>query len=439
MRCDRRAGGRDPDRGRATGESHPGRASGRTRLAVRAPHRGLCVLLPLAVLVVPPPAWASNAPLTLQQVLDIALNHNADVRQARLRLTGAHADQRAAGAIPNPTFAVAPGIPYQNVWSAPADIGPQRYYRTRAARLNTEAAGSDLADQVQQTTFDVRQAFFDVLLADSLRSLALDEEAIVRQLVAADSARVRAGDLSESELSRSAVELAQVEAARTRAAAALHRARLALQVLMGVAHPDTAFAVSGELRFEPLDLPLDSLESVALTSRADLVAAQRRAAQARALEGEARSELLPVPSLSLVHQAVPFENGSFYALGVSLTVPVFDWNGAARERAAAAFEAACIDTARKRAEVTSAVAAAVEDHLAARTLASRYASGVREQARLTLESVRYGYARGTRSLVDLLDALRTYGQVRSDYYNAVHDYWVSAYALTRTAGKELLP
>jgi cobalt-zinc-cadmium efflux system outer membrane protein len=208
---------------------------------------------------------------------------------------------------------------------------------------------------------------------------------------------------------------------------------------MGVAHPDTDFAVSGELRFEPLDLPLDSLEFVALESRADLAAAERRAAQARALQGEARSNLIPIPALSLVHQTAPFSNGSFYALGVSLTVPIFDWNGAARERAAAALEAATIDVARKRAEVSSAVAAAVENHVAARTLASRYAAGVLEQARLALEGVRYGYSRGNRSLVDLLDALRSYGEVRSDYYDAIHDYWVSAYALTRTAGKELLP
>ncbi len=426
-------------RGEDAGESidHAPQRPRRHALLVR---HEIVSLLACAALGLPTVARGATAPLTLDQVLVIALRDNPDVRQARLRVTEARADQRAAGAIPNPTFSLAPGNPYQYVWSAAADIGPQRVFRARAARLNTEAAGADVTDQVQQTTFDVRQAFLDVLLADSLRTLAVEEEAIVRQLVAADSARVEAGDLSATELSRSAVELAQVEAGRTRAAGALYRARLALQVLMGVAQPDTGFAVAGSLRFEPVDLPLDSLGTLALESRADLAAAERRAAQARALEWEARSEVLPVPSLSLVQQRdQTFDNGSHFALGVSLTVPVFDWNGAARERAAAEFEAARIDAMRKRAQVTSAVASAVEDHLTSRTLASRYASGVLEQARLTLESVRYGYSRGTRSLLDLLDALRSYGQVRSDYLNSVHDYWVSVYALARTVGKELIP
>jgi len=406
-----------------------------------APPEGRLRLLSVfVVLALPALAHAAAAPLTLPQVLEVALRENADVRQAHVHLTAARADQRAAGALPNPDFSLAPGNPYQYIWSASLDVGPQRLYRTRAASLGTDAAHSDLSDQAQQVSFDVRQAFFDVLLADSLQTLAFEEEDIVRQLTEADSIRVRAGDLSASELSRSAVELAQVEAARTHAVAALHRARLTLQELMGVAHPDTGFTVSGTLRFEPLDLPLDSVEALALHSRADLAAAVNRIDQAKELQAEARSNVIPIPALSLVHQRdVPFTNGSNYAVGVSLSVPIFDWNGAARERASAAAEGARIDEARLRAQITSAAASAVEDHLTARALASRYASGVLEQARASLESVRYGYARGTHSLLDLLDALRSYGQVRSDYYNAVHDYWVSAYALTRVAGKELLP
>jgi cobalt-zinc-cadmium efflux system outer membrane protein len=388
----------------------------------------------------PATAWCTTAPPTLDQVLAIALRDNPDAREARLRLDEARADQRAARAIPNPSFTVAPANPYQYLWSVPADVGPQRLYRTRAARLNTEAASSDLADQRQQTTLAVRQAFFDVLLADSLLTLAFEEEGIVRQLVSADSLRVRAGDLSETELARSAVELVQVEAARTRAQASLHQARLTLQSLMGVAYPDTGFTVSGDLRFRPLDLPLDSLEQVAMRNRPDLVAAERRTEQARALQSGARAGLIPTPSLALVHQpGGPFESGSYYALGLSITVPLFDWGGASRQRAAAQLATDKAEEVRVQAQIASSVATAIDDHLTSRTLASRYAGGVLERARAALESVRYGYSRGSRSLLDFLDALRSYGQTRADYFNAVRDYWVSAYALSRAAGKELIP
>ena len=386
------------------------------------------------------PVRAAGSAPSLDEVVAIALRANPDAREADFRLEAALADQRAAGAIPNPTYSIAPANPYQFLWSAPLDVGPQRWYRTRAAGIATEAARGDREDQFQQTVFSVRQAFYDVLLGDSLRTLALDEEAIVRQLVAADSARVASGDLSPSDLARSTVELAQIEAARARATANLHRARLALQVLMGVARPDTGFTVIGELRFAPITLPLDSLETLAMARRADLAAAVHRADAARALQELARSSLVPTPVLTLVHQPdLPFPNGSHVALGLSLEVPVFDWNGAARQRAAAELEIARLEEARIRAQVTTAVATAIDDYLTARTLASRYASGALDQARDALETVRYGYRRGSRSLLDLLDALRAYGQVRSDYYNAVHDYWVSAYALSRAASKELVP
>jgi len=43
------------------------------------------------------------------------------------------------------------------------------------------------------------------------------------------------------------------------------------------------------------------------------------------------------------------------------------------------------------------------------------------------------------SLIDLLDAIRTYADTRADYNAAVHDYWVSVYALDRAAGKDIIP
>lgn len=39
----------------------------------------------------------------------------------------------------------------------------------------------------------------------------------------------------------------------------------------------------------------------------------------------------------------------------------------------------------------------------------------------------------------LLDAIREYPDTRAEYYGAVHDYWVSLYAVDRAAGQDLVP
>jgi outer membrane protein TolC len=55
-----------------------------------------------------------------------------------------------------------------------------------------------------------------------------------------------------------------------------------------------------------------------------------------------------------------------------------------------------------------------------------------------LEAARYAYDRGATSLLDLLEAIRAYGDTRSDYFTAVHDYWVSVFSVERAAGVDLI-
>jgi len=77
---------------------------------------------------------AAQAPPTLRQVVDIALQRNPDIRQARLRVDSAHGERRIARALPNPVYAGIPSVPYQYSVALPIDLSPERLYRTRAAK-----------------------------------------------------------------------------------------------------------------------------------------------------------------------------------------------------------------------------------------------------------------------------------------------------------------
>ena len=48
------------------------------------------------------------------------------------------------------------------------------------------------------------------------------------------------------------------------------------------------------------------------------------------------------------------------------------------------------------------------------------------------------YRSGALSYVELLDALRTWGQIRSDALTATHDAWVAALAINRAFGREII-
>ncbi len=382
---------------------------------------------------------AAQGPPTLRQVVDIALERNPDIRQARLRVDSAHGERRIARALPNPVYAGIPSVPYQYSVALPIDLSPERLYRTRAAKQGEDATAFDHRDVVRQVLFGVRQAFYDLLLADAQRQIALEQRDIFQQLLKADSVRLRAGDLPQRDLVKSELEFARAESNLTRAQAAARAARLGLQALMGVAKPDTAFTVTGELQAAPaLAVPIDSLLPLAFATRPDIAGARERVDQSRSLKGLAVAALFPVPVVSVVYQNAPFESGLRYAFGIALPVPLFYWNGGERQRANAGVAAAEVGLQRVRLQIESDVAVALGNFRAARVLAERYQEGLLDKATAALQTSRFAYQQGAISLLELLDAIRTYGETRNEYNGAVHDYWLAAFALTRAVGTEVV-
>jgi outer membrane protein, heavy metal efflux system len=394
----------------------------------------------LLLLLAGPACAQHSAAWTLDQVLATALRGNPDIVAARLAVDSARAEQAIARALPNPTYSVVPGTPFQQAVAATIDVGPQRLLRTRAAGRGTTAARLVSADVTRQVTFQVRQVFYDVLLADSLVAIARERRDIFRGLLAADSVRWKSGDVPERNVTKSELDLAGAEADLDRATAQAHAARLALQTLLGSAAPDTGFAISGTLAYQPVDLPLDSLGPLAEQNRPDMAAARARVGQTQSLRALATAELFPTPTVSVVYQSgAPFPNGSNYALGVSFAVPLFSWNAGERARAAAGVATAVALHRSVRTQVAAELAVAVDSFRVARDLAARYQGGLVAKATAALETARFAYQSGATSQLDLLDAVRTYSDTRASYYSVLRDYWVSIYALDRAVGKDLVP
>lgn len=375
---------------------------------------------------------------TLSEVVAYTLRSNPDLVTARLQIDSARGEQRIARALPNPTFSVTPGSPFQYSVNQPIDLGPGRVYRTRAAGYGANAVRLDVQNATRQVVFAARQAFLDLQLAEAVRDIAFQQDTIMRHLLQTDSVRFRAGDLAQRDLNTTELQYVHAEASFARADAAARGARIALQVLMGVPHPDTTFRVSGALGFRPLTFPEDSLRGIALTERPDVAAARVREEQSRSIRSLANSLLLPVPGLAAVYQQTPFDSGKNYAFGLSMTVPVLYWFGGERQKAAAGARSAEVASQRTATLAEGDVVAAADNFRAATTLAARYASGLLDKARATLEMQRYAYEHGSASLLELLSSIVAFGDTQTDYYTALHDYWVAAYAIDRAVGRDLV-
>jgi outer membrane protein TolC len=380
----------------------------------------------------------------LADLVAYALRLNADMVTARLRTDSAHGEQRIARALPNPAYSIIPGTPFQYAVTQPLDLGPARLFRTRAAARGLGASQLDAQDMTRQVTFNVEQAYFDLLLAEAVRDVAVGQRDVFRQLLAADSIRLRHGDIPQRDVTATELQASRAEANLARISAGARAARMALQLVVGVKTPDTAFRVSGALEYRKLDIPLgvslDSLRALALARRPDLAAARLRVEQSRALRSLATANLIPVPGITGVYQPDPFATGSHYAIGLSLSLPVLYWFGGERERARAGVTASEVAAQHTEARTTGELTLATENFGAARSLAERYTGGgLLERSRAAVEMQRFAYQQGAASLLDFLTALGAFGDIQTDYLTALHDYWVSAYAINSAVGGGLIP
>src|SRR2546425_6118336 len=340
----------------------------------------LCVGALRPVRAQQPAAWS------LERVLAVALRQNADILTAHLRVDSAHGEQQIARAIPNPVLNSAPNQPWQYTVTLPLDVTPLRFLRTRAAGRGADAARSDVADVVRQVSFAVRQAFYDVLLAERQRELAGERREIFRQLLTADSARLRSGDIAQRDVTKAELEYARAEADLLRADAQVHTERLTLQLLMGVAAPDTGFAVTGELAYRRVAIPVESLSAVAASLRPDVRAAQARVAQSEELSTLAGRLWIPLPQVTFSHSSGPFDRGDLFsngtanAVGFGFTIPFLYWNGGERERSRAGLQQAQVASRRVQAQVATDLAMAPRAYCPAPGAAAGYQGGLLERA-----------------------------------------------------------
>jgi outer membrane protein, heavy metal efflux system len=296
-----------------------------------------------------PAPWPPNA-WDLQTLSLAALYFNPTLDLARARLARADAAMVTAGARPNPTVGISPGIPSPYLltldFAVPIETAGKRGYRVQSARNLDQAARLDLADSAWTVLSGVRLALLDYLLASRSLDLVRSEEP-----VRADQVNILERILSAGEIPRLDVDLARIELSKTEVAlraaeGQTAEAKTALAAALGI---PVAGIRDAQFAWPEMDMP-PSLESLSLTeiqhdavlNRLDV---RRSLAQYAAAEADLQLEIAKqYPDINIGPGYTYEERNSFFTVGVSSAIPLFNRNQgpiaeaeARRREAAAAF------------------------------------------------------------------------------------------------------
>jgi len=354
-----------------------------------------------------PPGVNGDDGLLEDEAVAVALWNNAAYQELLAELGLTRADVIEAAQLTNPTFSTmlpvgvkqlefALTVPLEAIWLRPC--------RMAAAQRRSQEMANRLVQDGLDLIRDVRLAYADLLLAEDLRQIAVENVELRGRIAGLADARVQAGSASQLDASASRID-EMVE--RQQAAQLQHQVELArqrLRTLMGVE--------LGGVGLEPVpttipDLPADvnALVGEALVGRPDLWAAELACEAARYRATLARRDYFHLAAM-LPDANGDGEKGFEAGPGLVFTVPVFHQNQGAIARADAEVERAerhCVTVRHQVAlEVRQAYTRCVQAREALETWDQRIVPAV-EDAVVKAEKA---YQAGGTSLLLMLETSR---------------------------------
>ena len=399
----------------------------------------------------PAEPWAAeNGPqaLTLEQSIELSLARNPlwlsaeDDYQASL----ARVRQAKEFAQPNLDFDsdLQPGLlsfrqageSYLGV-SQTIDFPGKRSLRGKIAALESREYLADKDRLRLDLVFQVKDAFYSVLLAAEKRSYALQDLELARDFLGKAEAKFEAGDIARVEAVRAGVEVSKAATAVKLAENDVLLAKARLNYFLG-RNKFEPLEVAGGLARAPVSIDRESLVQQAIQFRPETVKAAARLEGESGRKKEAALSYLPDFDLGVSRHRITGE-ATTWGFTLSFPIPLFFWQPA-RGRIAEA-RANIMSLERQSEDLRNLIALEVEQAClgaaAAGSQISLFEKEILTQAEDVYNLILFSFEEGEIGGLELIDARRTLVEARKAYADALYTYNMTLAVLERSVGRPL--
>jgi len=422
--------------------------------------RVICVpsikFIVLAVLMAPclmTAAHAQQQSFTWEEIRDKFLDTNPTLRAQAQSIESSRASETTAGLRPNPQFqndttSATLGI-YQEF-----EIAGKRPVRLESARLATSISQTDFADTRRTLLFTLRQAFVAALLAKSDLDFANQNLANYQEVIDLNKLMLEQGAISRADFLKIELQMLQFQSDIEDSTLTLRTAKGALRALAGPSNLPVEFDIKGALQAVPLDKSLSELEQMALLNRPDLRSAETGRQKAFTDLHLAKANRWPDPTIgtSFVHSGneiggpgwfEPFypkdKTSNAMGLGVSIPIPIFNRNQGEVARARSEQRRADFLAQAVRNQVLQDVETAHASLESSRERVRLYEQTYLSYAKESLDIEEFSFRNGAASILDFLDAERTYRMTQLAYRQQLGIYLTNLAQLEAAVGAPIIP
>jgi cobalt-zinc-cadmium efflux system outer membrane protein len=342
----------------------------------------------------------------------------------------------------NGVWAPLSGTDIQNSFSYLHERDHKRELRLESAKEGTQITQSQHEDLKRNMIFTLRSAYVQLLQAEFVLDLAIEDIKYYDKIIEMSRARFNAGDIAQIDLDRIELLRVQYESEIETATVNLRTAKIQLLQLLNDRTPVDQFDVSGAFDFSDALKPLDEYRQAALDARPDLQAAVETLLQSKTNHKLAQANGSTDPTVAAWETHNPsFANPNDYeTLGLSVSIPlrIFDRNQGEKKRTLIDIDRSQQLTDAARAQVFSDVDSSYEIVRSNIELLKPYKEKYNAQALRVRDTVSYSYMHGGASLMDFLNAQSDYRTVQLAYAQLIGAYLTAAGQLNLAVGREVI-
>ena len=317
----------------------------------------------------------------------------------------------------------------------------------RSANIDLAKSEKELTDALLEDYFhslraEATLAYFEAIMQTELFRVKQQSSENICDLAKSDSIRHQLGEIMKVDAIQSGLEagISRNEVIQMRAE--LQNTYSSLDLWLGEFSGETLLIPEGTLSISERIFNTEDLLQTALNNRADLAAAMKNVNVARkALKvtkrernmdfdialgynynTEVRNEIAPAPIFNGV------------TLGVAIPLKFSNINKGTVRAAEFRTQQAELVYQQAELEVQSSVIQSLRKYKSMLEQVKNFENGLLQDAKLVIDGKKYSYERGETSLLEVLNAQRTYDEMQESYIETLYQCVVSLVELERNAG-----
>jgi len=334
------------------------------------------------------------------------------------------------------------GYGFSSELSWTIELGGKRKARMNLAKSEYELSKYLLQDYFRNLRADATLIYLEALQNKLLFDVQLNSYQTMNQLAKSDSIRYRLGAITEVDSRQSRLEAGTMLNDVFQAEAEWKMKLANLFVLIGRTQTDTLLSPSGNFSAFDRNFTLQDLIIAGQNNRADLLAAlQNKNVSQNLLKLAKANRAIDLGLNTGINYASYVRNviaptPSFTSISAGISIPLKFSNNLPGELKAAYFANQQADVQYKEVElqIQSEITQAYFNYLAQQKKVQQFNNGLLVEAKAVLDGKIYSYQRGETSLLEVLNAQRTYNDVQQAYYQTLYNYAAALVELERAAG-----